>query len=321
MKSLRPLFFPTLLIGLVALPLIVRGFYQPRVEGERLGGWLDRLNDPDPVTRAKAAEAIGQLGGRSPRAIPALADRALHEVDATARQKAIEALGVCSPLARADRKVLANKHQAAGTLLAALDDNDVEVRRRAPPALAALLQARRDFMPAEEDSERDLRERATARLARAVNDPDARVRVAVTAVLANLSDIPAEAEPGLLRTLRTPDRNVRLNALTALSNQTHITEQAIPHLIEVLHDPDITIGEWASTCLKRVGPKVAPALIEAFSKADDQDRIKLRMCLASLGSKAIPPLREALKNDNPAIRRGAADTLRFINPDLRKGSK
>src|SRR5215831_16125331 len=72
--------------------LVWQWWTQPRVEGERLTTWLDRVSDPDAAVRAKAATALGALGRDSDRAWIELATMSLYDGDDDARKEAVMAL-------------------------------------------------------------------------------------------------------------------------------------------------------------------------------------------------------------------------------------
>jgi HEAT repeat protein len=85
---------------------------------------VTRLKHPDQAVRLHAAAALGQMGRKARKAVPALAE-ALQDVDAHVRRMAALALGDVGPEAAA----------AVPALVEALNDSHAAVRRRAVVAL------------------------------------------------------------------------------------------------------------------------------------------------------------------------------------------
>jgi HEAT repeat protein len=74
---------------------------------------------------------------------------------------------------------------------------------------------------------------------------------------------------------------------------------------------------WAPSALGPHGPyakEAIPMLIESFKDKDWQNPFEPVYTLRSHGSVVVPPLVEALKNTEPRIRAGAADTLSDLTP-------
>jgi HEAT repeat protein len=101
----------------------------------------------------------------------------------------------------------------------------------------------------------------------------------------------------------------RLNAVIALSNVGD--ERAVPGLVSVLNDVDRQVREPAVTALVKIGPKAVPYLLEVLRDADRAAfRPKAAMVLGYiLDTTAIPPLVEALRDPDVAVRSAAADAL------------
>ena len=92
MNRYRLILYPAIVLLVAGGLAAEKWWHQPRFDGERLATWLDRVHDPDPATRAKAATALGELGGTSDDAWAALARMALHEKDDNAHKQAVVAL-------------------------------------------------------------------------------------------------------------------------------------------------------------------------------------------------------------------------------------
>lgn len=92
--------------------------------GETVEHWLDAIKSPEPKTRKKAADVLGNVGSVDPRAIPALIE-ALKDRDAKVRDAAVLGLSKIGTPAIA----------AESALEIATKDNDATVRTHATAAL------------------------------------------------------------------------------------------------------------------------------------------------------------------------------------------
>jgi HEAT repeat protein len=101
---------------------------------------------------------------------------------------------------------------------------------------------------------------------------------------------------------------------------------AVPVLVELYQDEDYYVSERAALSLSTIGPKAEPAipvLIKGLKprrrllSASDFDSLASFSfdALINIGPKAIPPLIEALGDDDPAIRGYTAFALAWIGPD------
>ena len=64
--------------------------------GEPVSHWLEAVKSPDPKTRKKAVDVLGNVGPADPAAIPALTD-AVRDKDAAVRDAAVLALSKIGP--------------------------------------------------------------------------------------------------------------------------------------------------------------------------------------------------------------------------------
>ena len=92
--------------------------------GEPVEHWLEAINSPDPKTRKKAADVLGNVGPADPRAVPALME-AVKDRDAKVRLAAVLGLSKIGPPAAAAEAVLEE----------AAKDRDSTVRAHATTAL------------------------------------------------------------------------------------------------------------------------------------------------------------------------------------------
>ena len=177
------------------------------------------LNDPDPLVRRQAAEALGKIG--DPRAIEPLI-AIMSDPDPLIRRQAIQAL----------RRI--NDPIAANTLIKILVDKDEQpyVRATAAEALGKLRQASAvdSLISVLQDEQWVVRSRAVQALGRikdsravdpligALNDRDATVRRYAAHALGNLKD--ARAIEPLKAALEDGNSGVRRNAAQALKKIT-----------------------------------------------------------------------------------------------------
>ena len=92
--------------------------------GETVEHWLDGVNSPDPKSRKKAADMLGNIGAVDARAVPALIE-VVKDRDAKVRDAAVLALSKIGPPAAS----------AESVLMEATQDKDPTVRKHATAAL------------------------------------------------------------------------------------------------------------------------------------------------------------------------------------------
>ena len=92
--------------------------------GEPIEHWLEAIKSPEPKTRKKAADVLGNVGPADPRAVPALME-AVKDRDAKVRLAAVLGLSKIGPPAAAAEAVLEE----------AAKDRDSTVRAHATTAL------------------------------------------------------------------------------------------------------------------------------------------------------------------------------------------
>lgn len=92
--------------------------------GEPVEHWLEAIKSPDPKTRKKAADVLGNVGPVDPRAVPALIE-AVKDRDAKVRDAAVLGLSKIGPPASSAESVLEE----------ATKDKDSTVRTHAATAL------------------------------------------------------------------------------------------------------------------------------------------------------------------------------------------
>jgi HEAT repeat protein/lysophospholipase L1-like esterase len=262
------------------------------------GGWapmrelLESLGDPDPARRADAARALGQVGGSSGAALPALAAR-LGDPDDTVRAAAAWALGRLGARPGVDLPALA----------ARLADTSPSVRAAAAWAIGRLGAGAKGVAP-----------ELVARL----SDPDADVRRRAVEALERVHPNAATCLPEVVALLGEGRNPGRAEAARVVGFMGASAASAAPALATALHASDLDVRREAVAALGKIGPgaePAVPALIEAMS--DPELRWRVPDALASIGPRArgaTAVLIEALKDPSATVRWRAALALGRIQP-------
>lgn len=221
---------------------------------------------------------------------------------------------------------------AVDSLIQALGDEDGEVRGRAAWALGVIGSARavEPLVMALEDTVRDVRVKAagalkkigsicTDSLVRALREGGDELRKEAARVLGDIKDL--RAIPFLVEALRDPEEKVRGRAANALEK---IGEPAVEALQAVLMDEDLNARTLAASILTKIGVK--PSELKATEEGLAPEKLEAKKArelilegnweeVATLGENAVDALLEALEDDEPGVRRGAAWALGVIrNP-------
>ncbi|MGP8250612.1 MAG: HEAT repeat domain-containing protein [Terracidiphilus sp.] len=252
------------------------------------------LGDPDPQVRANAAMGLGRM--KSPAAVDALI-HLLNDPDEIVSSSAAMALAnsqdprAIAPLVAAlpsvttaSTALLQLGPAVVEPLLAAAEDADPDVRKRALEALALTHDPR-----------------AIPALTAALNDSELEVR---QGALYSLQTLKA---PNFLEALRaalkSPDTALRAVALRA-SGELPIAE-SIPIVIAAMHDPDPSIRNAAAVYLKptqTADPQVAEALIALAQDPDSSVSWGAVNTLAtSRDPKAIDAMLGFAQGKNPHV--------------------
>ncbi len=307
------------------------------------------LGDPDPTVRSHAASQLKQsnvlaavpalmkcvaddhwsgsgFGGEKFAALDALkglAPERAHEALDTALRSRTEQVRVwaCSQFPAKDR-------QGSASLVAALGDNAVPVRKAAATALGQ-----------QQDSD------SRAALVRALEDRAAEVRAAAATSLGQRNE--GSASTGLKKLIADPDHAVRQAALTALTRDGGA--EAVRLWIQALKDPQGTIRASAAQHLKQLNDKSAvpalsqrvaddladnfdggkyaaldalkhldpekatEALLQAMQSRDDGVQTWACSLLPPKEARSAAALTNALKKGAPTVRRAAAGALAGFN--------
>lgn len=192
--------------------------------------------------------------------------------------------------------------RAAEALVAQLRDMPLP-RRPLPRGIAPAKLASRPLPPLEVRRQRTYEElhalgpASVAALARALRDPDPRMRRDVAVALDVLGG----------GWWHFPDGGRKLDLRPAL-----------PALLAALADPDPSVRAWAAQDVSDMGSAAAtavPHLRAMLHRADAESRGSACRALGRIGaaaSAALPDLRGALEDPSPAVRRAASDAIARI---------
>lgn len=283
------------------------------------------LKEAHPVTRARAAEVLGQTRDRA--ALPALRE-ALQSAFYTVRVQAALALGqirdsqAIPRLEEATRDLEPAVRSAAAHALGSfadprtfeklgdllLDDPQIEVRQAAAQALG--MTQRMEAIPLLFDALRDsfwwyerevgldelldaitnMGKGAIPELIEALHDPDGTVRKLAASLLARLPD-PRALEP-LSISLYDTHFDVCQASANALAT---LGRPALPVFLDALHHPEAWIRQQAILGLTRLDePEVVPALLGSMNDENAEVRKQVIQSLAKLHASSALPALEAL---------------------------
>jgi HEAT repeat protein len=271
------------------------GAEEPAHGGKTLTQWQQTLKSTDPGLRWQAAEALGQLGQRHPRAVVRALKQAAGDEDLDVRLQAVAALTVLRQYAE----------PAVPALGVALQDKDSDLRRQAALALAAV------GPPAEE---------TVSVLGKTLFDPNANVRLAAIGALQSIGPDSARALDDLLAGLKDKVPSVRRASATALAvivpqAEPRQIEAAVPVVAAALRDTDPEVRRRAAVALGTIGPRAeaaVAALGESSRTAQEPVQREAALALGRIGGKAVAELNRNLEHDSGAVRTQAAEGLQLL---------
>jgi HEAT repeat protein len=323
-------------VALVAVGLWVWAGREPHAAGRDTSGltreavprYVAGLKDPDPIARAKAADALWKIGTYADEATPALV-AALADPDPAVREAAARALGRTSQGTRA----------AVPGLTAALKDDHAPVRASAANSLAEIwLEERHGPPPVGQGVARprvdpppeakELHRAAVPALAALLRDPDPKVRGRAAAALAEIAPLAGPALPDLVLVLeKDPDADARVQAAVVLAGLGPPAGPAAGTLAgRVRADPEVGVRVNAARALGliKADPEAAvPALIETYlTDPEGQVRSAASWALGQYGPEARRAEARAKAAADPGgkepeeVRQRAARFLELLNTKL-----
>jgi HEAT repeat protein len=162
----------------------------------------------------------------------------------------------------------------------------------------------------------DAAEARTSLSASCSDDPDARVRAASLAALAQVAE-PGHVVPQLARSLSDAEPSVRIVAAARLRQLGPAAAPAAKELAAALGDGEENIREAAAEALIRIGPPAVQPLAAALV-AGNLDARKLALAvLARLGpaaKDALPAIEKAKQDADPVVRQLAETAALRVAP-------
>lgn len=230
---------------------------------------VEALHDKDFCVSEKAAIALGAVGDP---AVPALLE-ALKSNSASARRGAAQALGYMSP--EVQKKVgtallpsLMNKDEfirgeaamritsmgkiGIPVFLAALKENDVDLRQRAVDGLGEIGMATPEVIDA---------------LIALFKDPQKTLRLKGAVVLGRLGQRDPTVYPKVAPNLGSKDKDVLLGTLRALGDMGGVAEPSLPQITYLLEEsPDPDLRNEATESLIKMGTTASMAAAERYTR-------------------------------------------------------
>jgi HEAT repeat protein len=257
---------------------------------ETVASLIEKTSSPDPRTRARAAQSLGEMGEQALPAIPALIDLlqdsntvdTLHDSVYLDARKALLQIGkpAIEPCIAELRKSSGNRRCDIIMLLGYFDD---------PQAVDVVL----EFF----------------------DDTDKNIRDAVVCSLGHSKD--PRIVPPLLKALQDEEPEVRVSALFCLENFSD--PRAVEPLIAMLSDKDDSIRSYAAKDIgKQRDPRIFPALQGTLFNAKESQSVRYHAA-RSLGEcgdqRALVALSDVLKDHGVTeeVRCGAAEGLGLIH--------
>jgi HEAT repeat protein/S1-C subfamily serine protease len=285
----------------------------------QVSDWIKRLSNEDFGQRARAAQALGEMGDSARLAFSFLF-QALKDKNQVVRRAASDAL----------ERVPPHKDDLAVLRQACKDGKEtVEVRIQATKALAKLVGDARPAVPELVGMlrEKDDTVRMAALAALTIIGPDAadvpalaeglkssngEVRRLTMQTLGRLGAKAKAAVPQLTAALKDTEKATRLQAVLTLEAMGAAAKDAIPALTDSLKDGELEVGAAAARTLFKLGEgKAALGFLVDMLKGSNADHKRAAMAaLGQIGPEArvaVPQLAVALGDE--ALRADAAEAL------------
>jgi HEAT repeat protein len=183
-------------------------------------------------------------------------------------------------------------------LLKSLRSEDVETRRSSARALQFLFR-----YPLPPDAALD-KEFVDA-LLKALCDTDVTVRVNVVYMFSRFGQAAKPAVPFLVDFLSHKETILRRSSASALSSLSPVSREALPALKKAMKDSDKCVRIYAATAVAQLeedNQQVLQFLLQFSADEDKEVRAEAARAFADIGVRAIPILRDGLKDTSPVVR-------------------
>lgn len=319
--------------GLIVLIGMIGLFYWTSTGTRAVPAMTESLKNKDSKVRVAAAQMLADIGPAAKAAVPNLLEQALHDPVEYAGTTAAGALKTID---------LAAARQVMTAYLPALNDGDVQARRKACAMLESLGPVAKPAVPA---------------LSVALSDVDARIRMHAVGAIGSIGIPATMVIPALTKALHDPSHAVRHRALSQFAFSISLTESVLPHLKELTEDRDLSVAILAKSTLNsphrqakdrtsvyvtalqmdikiaditaalmkdalhklaQLGPEAAgtvPAVIPVLKDARPLHRYLAAEVLGAIGPgarDAVPALTAALQDEDAVVRESVAEALRAI---------
>lgn len=242
---------------------------------------LPKIKEMNSQSRTYTAAALRHVE----TAVPSLVET-LRDKDATMRAATAEILGHIGPAAK----------DAVPALIVALNDEDEEVRDRVKLALGEIKDTRA-IEPL----------LATFRQQRKRGDAE-------DAAEESLIRIGPAAIPALIKALENDAPEVKESAARVLGKMGSDAKEAVPVLISLINDEDENLSRTVIMALGEIkDARAIKPLIDTFYRNPSSENVA-PIALGKIGSEAIPPLVEKLKEEKAIVRNFSASALGEIGP-------
>jgi HEAT repeat protein len=270
-------------------------------EGVPVSGWIERLNNGDSSVRCTAATALGKIGRRAEKAVPALI-KALRDKNGGVQENAAWAIG----------RIGKPAEEGIPSLLQMLKNDDAYLRIQAAYALGRICRSNYGQVA------RGVKT-IVGPLAHALKDIDSRVRRQAAAALVDIGPEAKEAATALVAALDDEDRATRGLAARAAGQLGKEAKSAIPRLTELLADKSAEVRESAAFALGLFTTDAKGALQQLQPLTNDPHvsvRVEAAIALWSIDRRTeglLPVMIAGLEAPGLFPRRKAVAMLTHVN--------
>lgn len=169
-------------------------------------------------------------------------------------------------------------------------------------------------------------------LAKALDDPDERVRIAALDGLRGVAPFSKKALPQVIAMMKHKSAVIRHKAIGVIFDFGPDAKEAVPALIEALNDPDPgipgkvgSVRAYAMMALRQIGPEAKEATEILLKLNDLKDEELKELALGALtkiapkDKKLMPLLLQTLKNkETPGLRAAAAFALGSLGAEAKE---
>ncbi|QDV50123.1 HEAT repeat domain-containing protein [Gimesia fumaroli] len=252
------------------------------------------LTSSSPIVRAQAAIAIGDFGADAKSAVPDLI-KLLSDSDLNVKLDATTALGEIGPDASAAVPQISSAMQAGPTALTLTGASALaSIGEASVPALNEMLAK------------------------------DSPLKLLAIHVLGEIGAASKAAIPELLKLTDSPDADIRETAIISLGEMGPAAISVEPELLKILEDSKGKTRNTAVYALSKIGSKKVLPIIKKYAESTNEDeRFRLVCAWALLRANptdpatvksALPGLIKVLADENPLLRREAANAISLSGP-------